>query len=122
MNNDCIFCKIINGDIPSHNVYEDDDFVAFLDIEPRAPGHVQLIPKEHHRWVWDVPSEKIGVYMQIAQKIAKAQQQAFDVEMVRSQIFGDEVPHAHLWLWPNIERDGSEKDFKNNAEKIRNFL
>jgi len=122
MNNDCIFCKIINGDIPSHNVYEDDDFVAFLDIEPRAPGHVQLIPKEHHRWVWDVPSEKIGVYMQIAQKIAKAQQQAFDVEMVRSQIFGDEVPHAHLWLWPNIDNDGSEKDFESNAEKIKNFL
>lgn len=111
----CIFCKIVAGEIPAEKVYEDDQFLAFLDIHPRGPGHTQIIPKKHHRWVWDVP--EIGRYFEIVRDIAKAQQKAFDVELVRSQVFGDEVHHAHVWVWPNAT--GGENDFKENAEKIR---
>ncbi len=81
---DCIFCKIVNGEIPSNKVYEDEKFLAFLDINPLSPGHTQVIPKEHYRWVWDVPN--IGEYFEVVKKIAKAQKKAFNVERVRSQI------------------------------------
>lgn len=115
----CIFCKIASGEIPSQKVYEDESFLAFMDINPRAAGHVQVIPKDHHRWVWDVPNA--GAYFEIVTKIAKAEQKAFGVELIRSQIFGDEVPHAHIWVWPN-ESKGDPQDFAGNAEKIRQAL
>jgi histidine triad (HIT) family protein len=118
--NNCIFCKIVAGEVPCTKVYEDQDFLAFMDIHPHAPGHVQVIPKEHYRWVWDVPH--IGKYFEVAQKIAKAQQKVFH-ESVRSRVMGDEVHHAHVWLFPNPdEAKGDKTDFAGNAEKIRAAL
>lgn len=90
--------------------------MAFLDIHPRAPGHVQVIPKDHHRFVWDVPN--VGHYFEVVRKIARAEQHAFDIELIRSQIFGDEVPHAHIWIWPNIPNDGTEQNFPVIAKRI----
>ena len=117
---DCLFCKIVNKEIPARIVYEDDNFLAFLDINPRAPGHTQIIPKKHYRWVWDVPN--IGEYFEVVQKIAKAQQKAFGVEMIRSQVFGDEVFHAHVWVWPGEVATEDLKDFEGNATKIKKVL
>jgi len=102
--NDCIFCKIAAGELPSFKIYEDENFLAFLDIRPLNPGHTLVIPKEHNRWVWDVPN--IGEYMETAQKIANAQKKAFNIEKVESLILGEEVPHAHIWLIPRFEDDG----------------
>lgn len=117
---DCVFCKIVRGDIPSVNIYEDADFLAFMDIRPLAPGQVQVIPKKHYRWVWDVPN--IGRYFEVAQKIAKAQQKVFH-ESIRSRIMGDEVHHAHVWLFPHTEEtSGDKNDFAGNAEKIKAAL
>jgi len=95
---DCIFCKIISGDIPSYKVYEDNLVVAFLDINPKARGHVQVIPKEHHRWVWDIPD--IGEFYESVRKVALAQRKAFDTDWIISHVVGDEVKHAHVWLIP----------------------
>lgn len=122
MNNEqsCIFCKIVSKEIPAHTVYEDKDFLAFLDINPQSPGHTQVIPKEHYRWVWDLPN--IGKYFEVAQKIAKAQQKAFNTEWILSKIIGDEVPHAHIWVFPNNKVDGDKKDFVGNANKIKEYL
>lgn len=115
--NDCIFCKIARGEVPSHKVYENADFVAFLDINPRAPGHTLVIPKEHHRWVWDVPN--VGAYFEIARNIAKAQQKAFGAEMILCRVTGEEVPHAHVWIFPDVKKAiGEKKDFASNAQKI----
>ena len=114
---DCIFCKIINKEIPAHVVYEDNNFLAFLDIHPQSPGHTQIIPKQHYRWVWDVPN--IGEYYEVAQKIAKAQQKAFSTDFVLSKVVGDEVPHAHIWVFPNNKIEGNPKAFEENAAKIR---
>ncbi|MDP3989527.1 MAG: HIT domain-containing protein [bacterium] len=116
--NDCLFCKIVAGEIPAEKVYEDDLFIAFLDIHPRGPGHVQVIPKEHYRWVWDVP--QIEQYFRIASTIALAQRNAFGVEMIRSQVFGDEVPHAHVWVWPNTEE--GKGDIAGNVQKLKKVL
>jgi len=117
----CIFCKIVNGQTPSHPVYEDEKFLAFLDIRPQSPGHTLVIPKEHFRWVWDVPN--IGEYFEIVKRIALAQKKAFDVEQVICKIVGEEVPHAHIWLIPSPElTNGDKNDFEWNAEKIKSNL
>ncbi len=130
---DCIFCKIIAGEIPSYKVYEDDNFFAFLDISPLNPGHTLIIPKKHYRWVWDVPN--IGEYYQVVGKTAKAIKKAFSTDWVISLVVGEAVPHAHVWLIPRFENDGhgaainlknvkrlSEEKMKEAAEKIKKFL
>lgn len=116
----CIFCKIVKGEIPAHKVYEDDTFVAFLDIHPQSPGHTQVIPKAHMRWVWDV--QNIGEYFEVVQKIALAQRKAFNTEWVLSRIIGDEVAHAHIWVYPESGVLGDKNDLADNAEKVRAAL
>lgn len=117
----CIFCKIIKKEIPAEIVYEDSDFLAFLSIDPHSPGHTLVIPKEHYRWVWDVPNA--GAYFEIAQKIAVAQKKTFSQDLIQGKIYGEEVPHAHIWVFPNPETTkGNKKDLKENAEKIREAL
>ncbi len=116
----CIFCKIVKGEIPSYKVYEDDKFLAFLDIHPQSPGHTQVIPKDHVRWVWDVTN--VGEYFEVVRKIAKAQQKAFDTEWILEKVVGDEVPHAHIWVFPNSEVVGDKKDFEGNLLKIKSNI
>ena len=115
--NSCIFCKIIAREIPAHIIYEDDSFLAFLDIRPLSPGHALIIPKDHYRWVWDVPN--IGHYFEVVQKIAKAQQKAFGYDKVLSKIVGEEVEHAHVWVYPGDGATGDKNDFEGNAKKIQ---
>ena len=112
----CIFCKIIRKEIPAHIVYEDDAFLAFLDIHPQSPGHVQVVPKTHYRWVWDVPN--VGEYFEVVKKIALAQEKAFATDFILSKIVGDEVEHAHIWVFPNDKVTGDKMDFENNKKKI----
>ena len=121
----CIFCKIVKKEIPAEIVYEDENFLAFLDIKPMGPGHTQVIPKKHYRWVWDLPTQtdvpgNIGEYFNVVQKIALAQKKAFNADIVRSQIYGEEIPHAHIWVWPEIA--GDIKNFKENAKRITKAL
>lgn len=100
----CIFCKIVKGEIPSYKIYEDNNFYAFLDIRPLNLGHTLVIPKKHERWVWDV--DNVGDYFEVTKKIALAQKEAFNTDWVVSMIFGEEVPHAHIWLVPRFDNDG----------------
>lgn len=117
----CVFCKIVKGEIPAHKVYEDEHFLAFLSIDPLAPGHTLVIPKDHYRWVWDVPD--VGSYFEVVRKIARAQQQAFKTEAVLSKIVGEEVPHAHIWIFPNPSfAKGKQRNFEENATKIKEAL
>ena len=114
---DCIFCKIVSGEIPATKVYEDENFLAFLDIHPQSPGHAQVIPKQHYRWVWDVPN--VGEYFEVVRKIANAQQKAFGTDWILSKIIGDEVEHAHIWVYPSDEASGDKNYLAANASKIR---
>ena len=118
--NNCIFCKIINKEIPAYVVYEDQNYLAFLDIRPLSPGHTLVIPKEHIRWVWD--STNIGEYFSIVQKVARAQQKVFDVP-VHSKIIGEEIEHAHVWVYPDpAKAKGSKNDFAALALKLSTLL
>jgi histidine triad (HIT) family protein len=126
---DCIFCKIVKGDIPSMKVAESENFLAFLDIKPIKKGHVIVIPKKHFRWVWDV--ENIEEYFSFCQRVVNAQRKAFDTQQVISVIMGDEVPHAHVWLVPQVVQGGrgsfdlkshievSKEEMKEIAKKIK---
>jgi histidine triad (HIT) family protein len=124
---DCIFCKIVKKEISAHIVYEDDDFMAFLDIHPHTVGHVQVIPKKHYRWVWDVPANRksrpsIASYFETVAKIARAQRKAFDTDWILSKIVGDEVPHAHIWVFPSDKVKGDKMDLAGNKKKIAENL
>lgn len=90
--------------MPSYKLYEDDDFFAFLDIRPLNPGHALVIPKKHYRWVWDM--ENIGEYFKVVQRIAQAQKRVFSTDYIVQLVFGEEVPHAHVWLIPRLPGDG----------------
>ena len=124
--NDCIFCKIIKKEIPAHIVYEDDNFLAFLDIHPQSPGHVQVIPKKHYRWVWDLPltgsSPTQHDYFAVVSKIALAQRKAFDTDWILSKIMGDEIHHAHVWVFPSWNIKEDKNDFEGNRKKIAEGL
>jgi len=95
---DCIFCQIAAGKAPAYKVYEDEQFYGILDIFPRVKGHCLLIPKDHHRWVYDVPD--FGAYWEAARTVATACQKAFNPEFVSFITHGLEVPHAHIHIMP----------------------
>ena len=116
----CLFCKIVRGEIPSYKVYEDENFLAFLDINSQSPGHTQVIPKDHYRWVWNVPN--VGEYFEVARKVALALEKAFNTDFILSKIIGDEVPHAHIWVFPDPSVQGNKKDFEENAKKIHQAI
>jgi len=118
--NDCVFCKIVKGEIPSYKIYENDQFLAFLSIDPLSPGHTLVIPKKHYRFVWDVPNA--GDFFEVVKKIALAEKKAFNTDLVLSKIVGEEVPHAHIWVYPDNKVKGDKKDFAANAEKIKSAL
>jgi len=130
MASDCIFCKIINGEIPSYQVYEDKSFVSFLDIKPLTKGNVLVVPKKHSRWVYDVSN--FGEYFELAKVMGLAAKRAFGAEWISFLTLGLEVPHAHIRVIPrykkdlhgpvvdiNIHENYSEKELKGIAESIR---
>ncbi len=118
---DCLFCQIVSGSIPAHRVYEDSQFLAFLDIRPLSPGHTLVIPKTHYRFVWDVAD--IKEYFTIVQKIAKALQKVSGTDEVFMRVIGEEVPHAHVWVFANPDKaSGDKNDFVAIAERINQAL
>lgn len=98
-----IFTKIINGDIPSHKVYEDDYVYAFLDIHPITPGHTLVVPKKQVKFVWDLDNETYAQLQQSVKRIALHLRHVLEVPYIGQQIIGVDVPHAHIHLIPFTE-------------------
>lgn len=114
---DCIFCKIANLEIPSNIVFENDNFLAFLDIRPLNPGHTLVIPRKHYRWVWDVPMP--GPYFEVVTRIAKALQIVMKTDWIACEIAGMGVHHAHIHLIPRFPNDGhGEFPIQTNVKNI----
>lgn len=95
-----IFTKIIQGEIPSYKIKEDEHFLAFLDAFPIAKGHVLVIPKVEVDKLYDLEDDLLSQYLVFAKPIAKALEKAFPCERVGMSVVGLEVPHAHLHLLP----------------------
>lgn len=95
---DCVFCQIVKGKIPCWKIYEDNQFLAFLDIAPFTEGHTQVIPKKHYRWVWEVPN--IGEYFSVVQKIVNHYRKVSREDWISSIVWGQLVSHAHIQVLP----------------------
>lgn len=97
---DTIFSKIVNGDIPAYKIYEDDDFLAFLDIAPLKKGHTLVIPKKPVDYLFDINDQDLSQMILVSKKVAKAIKKAFPCPKVGVAVLGLEVPHAHIHLVP----------------------
>lgn len=109
--NDCLFCKIIKGDIPGAKVYEDDKVLAFLDIKPINPGHVLVAPKEHYANILDTPEEILSAVISAVKKIAPAvltavNAKGFNLGVNNGSDAGQLVPHLHFHIMPRHLDDG----------------
>ena len=95
-----LFTRIIQGEIPSHKLLEDEQFFAFLDIRPIAPGHTLVIPKQETDRFFDLETDLLQDILPFSQRIAKALEQVIPCDRVGLMVAGLEVPHAHLHLVP----------------------
>lgn len=107
---DCIFCKIIAGEIPSRKIYEDDKVYAFMDIGPINFGHTLVIPKEHHTGSSTIPEETAGRMFKVASRIGVALKRALDADAFNLHLAdgtcaGQVVMHAHLHVVPRFAED-----------------
>lgn len=113
----CIFCEIAAKRTPAAIIYEDGDFIAFLDINPLNQGHTQVIPKKHVRWTYDV--EGFGDYFEVAKSVALATIECLDAVFVNLITAGTGVSHAHIHVIPRFENDGhGDVASWNNVKKI----
>lgn len=96
----CVFCKVARNEIPSTKTYEDDDFIAFLDIHPKAPKHTLLIPKAHYTWFLDVPDDLSDNMFRTARGVAARLKEETDADFIHLAIVGKDVPHTHIHLLP----------------------
>jgi len=95
-----IFTKIINGEIPSYKIAENDKFYAFLDINPLEKGHTLVIPKQEVDYIFDINDDLLSEMFVFAKKIAKAIEKSILCERIGVTVIGLEVPHAHIHLIP----------------------
>lgn len=95
-----IFTRIIQGEIPSHTIHQDDDFIAFLDINPLHSGHTLVVPKTEVDYVFDLEPDLLADAMRYAQRIARAIEAEVDCARIGVAVIGLEVPHAHIHLVP----------------------
>lgn len=95
---DCIFCKIVHKEIPSHAIFENEKYIAFLDIFPRVRGHALVVPKKHYRWVYDVPD--FGGFWETAKQVGMILQKKLRSTYISYVTIGNEVPHAHIHILP----------------------
>jgi len=101
----CLFCGITAGRIPSHRVAESEHLVAFLDIAPVRPGHVQIVPRAHHAYFDDLPPELAAEVVQLGQRVAKALKAIYGVKRVAFMFTGNDLAHAHAHLIPMMRGD-----------------
>lgn len=124
-----IFSKIVAGDIPCHKVAENEDFLAFLDINPLAIGHTLVIPKKETDYIFDIADDELGAMMVFSKKVATALRIHVDCLRIGICVIGLEVPHAHIHLIPmnhvsdmNFARPKlqlSQAELKDLATKIK---
>ncbi len=134
-NIDCIFCKIIAGEIPCYKIYEDEKIISFLDIHPYVLGHLLIIPKEHSKWLWDISPKDYCNLMEKTKNLAEILKKIFKTEWIELVVAGIGVQHTHIHLLPRQFNDGlgelpikplvpkpSNEELKKMANKIKNSL
>ncbi len=108
---DCLFCKIVAGQLPSAKVYEDIDVLAFMDIGPLVPGHTLVIPKAHHDPITETPDDVLARVFAVVRRVAKAQidglgAEGVNIHQANGAVAGQVVPHFHVHVVPRFAGDG----------------
>jgi len=111
MHSDCVFCRIVAGDLPAAKVYEDADTLAFMDIGPVVKGHTLVIPKAHHDPLTNTPPAVLHKLIEVVQRIARAQiaglgADGVNVTQANGKAAGQIVPHLHFHVIPRFAADG----------------
>jgi histidine triad (HIT) family protein len=125
---DCIFCKIVKGESPSSKIYEDNDFVAFMDIKPVNKGHVLIIPKNHVVLVSEMSEKSLGKMMIIGEKLntairkSKIKCEGINFFLADGEAAGQEVFHVHLHVIPRFKDDGFGFKFPKGYENKPNRI
>ena len=113
-----VFSRIINGEIPSYKVAENDKYYAFLDIAPLQKGHTLVVPKREEDYLFDLSDEELAGMMVFAKKVAKAIQKSVPCKRVGVAVIGLDVPHAHIHLVPL--QGGNDLNFANPKKEFSN--
>ena len=126
---DCIFCKIINGEIPSYTVYEDNIVKVFLDISPNTNGHMLIIPKKHFTNIVDIDVDTMNHIVKIQKKMYNLVKEKLGAEgatFAQNNDLGQDVKHYHMHLIPRYHNDGwinsYDENNKNSVEEVFNKL
>lgn len=112
MSEKTIFQKIIDREIPATIIYEDDNYMAFLDIAPRVYGHTLLIPKTVYPWMQDAPDTVVAEIFLLAKKLMHAIKDGLGCDYVEERVVGNEVPHFHIHLIPRHYGDEKKRERK----------
>ncbi len=117
MKDDCIFCKIAAGEIPSQTIYEDDSYRVILDLGPAAKGHALILPKEHYADIFELPEAKAGEVFKLAKNMAVKMKAAlkcdgFNIVQNNGEVAGQTVFHFHMHLIPRYADDGQDINWK----------
>ncbi len=117
IDNNCIFCKIANGEIPSKTLYEDEEFRVILDLGPATKGHALILPKSHYKNLYELPEETAGNVMKLAKKMATTMTQklgcdGFNIVQNNNEVAGQTVFHFHMHLIPRYEDDNQRITWK----------
>lgn len=107
----CIFCKVIEGEIPSHVLYEDEQFKVILDVNPATKGHALILPKEHYANLYELPEETAADAMKLAQRMMRKMTEkldcdGFNIVQNNGETAGQTVFHFHMHLIPRYKNDG----------------
>ena len=116
-----IFSRIVAGEIPCHKIAEDDEFFAFLDINPVAVGHTLVIRKKEVDYIFDIDDPMLGRMMAFAKRVARALETAIECKRVGLAVMGLEVPHAHIHLIP-ITKESDMNFFGKKKEMTQEEL
>lgn len=107
---DCLFCKIVKGEIPSHKIYEDDSVLAFLDILPRSQGHTVVVPKKHAETILDLSADEMGPLFNGVRKVTrmlkdKLEPHGFTIGINHGKVSGQAIDHLHIHIIPRFQGD-----------------
>jgi len=112
---DCIFCKIVSGEVTAKKVYEDSNYFAFLDIEPKTKGDTLLVPKDHYRWTYEVPN--MGEYWETCKMLTQKLMNALGADWTNFFTYGH-IAHAHIHIMPRYGDIFDEENVEIIPQKI----
>ncbi|MBL7051246.1 HIT family protein [Candidatus Woesearchaeota archaeon] len=129
---ECLFCKIVKGELPSSKIYEDENTLAFLDLFPVNKGHSLVISKEHYENIFDVPEEILSKISSVVKKVASAVKKGVNADGIsiiqsNGKSAGQVIPHIHFHVMPRFKEDGLKlwpqgKYDENEMEEYKNTI